>query len=219
MALSFGKRELYGGALEVELPTDSIDASDLRQVPDHQEIFLRPKTLTSVIFEINEYQTHQAVQASTPITTSENRPSLSADEAAAVHHFQDVVAEPDYIAEPGIATQPTKLAQPSLAKFRTFYSTAVLITPEIDISAESTLPVQWQTNPVQKEYQTKSHQLLIRLDEFATDLCVRVNIPMKEFDSAQSEAALTEVATADQILQKITESLHITDFGLFGGGE
>lgn len=219
MALNFSRRELYGGAIEVDLPTDSIDASDLRQVPDHQETFLRPNTLTSVIFEINEYQTAQAVQSNILTSTQEISQSLTADEAAAIHHFKDIIAEPDYIAEPGITTQPAKLAQLSLARFRANYSTAVIITPEIDLSARSTLPVQWQTDPVQKEYQTKSHQLLIRLDEFETDLCVRVNIPMKEFSSVQSEGALTEVATGDQILQKIVESLDIKEFGLFGGGE
>lgn len=219
MALHFGRKELYGGTIEVELPDDSIDASDLRQVPDHQEIFLRPKTLTSIIFEINEYQTAQIIQSNKSTTISDPESNPSADEAAAIHHFNDVVAEPDYITSPGITTQPVILGRPSVARFRAYHSTGSIITPEVDLSARSTLPLQWQTSPVQKEFRTKSHQLLIRLDDFATDLCVRINIPMKEFESAQSEAALTETAMGDQILQKVIETFDVKEFGLFGVGE
>ena len=52
---SYTTRPLYGGAITVSLPSTLIDASDVRQVPDHQEVFLSPTTLTSLIFEINQY--------------------------------------------------------------------------------------------------------------------------------------------------------------------
>ena len=57
------------------------------------------------------------------------------------------------------------------------------------------------------------------MKEYGTDLCIRVNIPMKEFGEGgqQSEAALTEVAIMDQIVERILQSFEIVDFGLFGG--
>ncbi|EXJ59662.1 hypothetical protein A1O7_03808 [Cladophialophora yegresii CBS 114405] len=55
MAITYGVRPLYGGAMTVELPVELIDSSDIRQIPDHQEVFLSPTTLTSIIFEINTY--------------------------------------------------------------------------------------------------------------------------------------------------------------------
>ncbi|ETI29501.1 hypothetical protein G647_01954 [Cladophialophora carrionii CBS 160.54] len=55
MAATYGVRQLYGGALTVELPVELIDSSDIRQIPDHQEVFLSPTTLTSIIFEINTH--------------------------------------------------------------------------------------------------------------------------------------------------------------------
>jgi len=220
-------RELYGGAIIAALPSIAIDASDLRQIPDHQEVFLSQKTLTSIIFEINEYQASNTVASASasaghtaatnlPIATSDVPP---ADEAAAIYHFKDVIAEPDYLTPEGVETVNIKLSKPSVTAFPAYCSAATITTPEIDHSAKSTLPVGWQSNPVQKEYQTKTQQLLIRMKEYGTDFCVRINVPLKEFQHAQSEAALTELAVADQILRNIIESLDIKDFGLFSGGE
>ncbi|KAK5937603.1 hypothetical protein PMZ80_010223 [Knufia obscura] len=226
MSSQYSRRGLYGGAITVSLPADSIDGSDLRQIPDHQEVFLRQDTLTSIIFEINEYQTPATVDhanaisstGSTNLTTT-NTSIPPSDSAAATYHLNDTIIEPDYLSPDGIETTSIKLAQPSLTAFPVYLSAATIITPEIDHSAKSTLPVNWQSNPIQKEYQTKTQQLLIRMKEYGTDLCVRVNVPMKEFGGVQSEAALTEVARADQIMKTIIESLNIKDFGLFGGGE
>ncbi|CAE7227471.1 unnamed protein product [Rhizoctonia solani] len=46
--------ELFGGAITVELPEGLTDASDLRQVPDTQEVFLATDSEVSIIFEILE---------------------------------------------------------------------------------------------------------------------------------------------------------------------
>jgi len=227
MSSQSAQRELYGGAIVVALPDDVVDASDLRQIPDHQEVFLRQKTLTSIIFEINEYQGSGTVASAgesaghtaatgLPIANSDVPPL---DEAAATYHLKDVITEPDYLSSEGVETVTIKLPQPSITHFPAFCSAAIIVTPEIDHSAKSTLPVGWQSNPVQKEYQTKTQQLLVRMKEYGTDLCVRINVPMKEFQHAQSEAALTELAMADQIMKNIIGSLDVKDFGLFGGGE
>ncbi|CAK9787434.1 Mog1p/PsbP-like protein [Cutaneotrichosporon oleaginosum] len=45
-------RPLFGGAISLPLPIDYIDASDLRQIPDNQEVFLSPTSDTSVILEV-----------------------------------------------------------------------------------------------------------------------------------------------------------------------
>ncbi|PVG00199.1 Mog1p/PsbP-like protein [Serendipita vermifera] len=45
-------RQLYGGAITISLPSDLIDASDLRQIPDAQEVFLDPKSDVNFIFEV-----------------------------------------------------------------------------------------------------------------------------------------------------------------------
>ncbi|KAI0957111.1 hypothetical protein AcW1_005607 [Taiwanofungus camphoratus] len=49
---SSAMKELFGGAITISLPTNLIDASDLRQVPDTQEVFLYPDSEISIIVEV-----------------------------------------------------------------------------------------------------------------------------------------------------------------------
>ena len=63
-------RELYGGALSARLPSNVIDArlvatsiaaderSDIRQIPDHEEVFLTREDI-SIIFEAGHNDTVQ----------------------------------------------------------------------------------------------------------------------------------------------------------------
>ncbi|XP_032093997.1 ran guanine nucleotide release factor [Thamnophis elegans] len=64
--------QLFGGAFSARLPPGSLDISELRQVPDNQEVFVHPSTDQSVIVELLEYQ------AGVP------------DENAARYHFEDI---------------------------------------------------------------------------------------------------------------------------------
>ncbi|WRT69999.1 uncharacterized protein IL334_006992 [Kwoniella shivajii] len=52
MSTSLGPRELFGGAIALDLPRDYIDASDLRQIPDNQEVFLSSTSDTAVVLEV-----------------------------------------------------------------------------------------------------------------------------------------------------------------------
>lgn len=212
MALEIATRELYGGAITVQLPADVVDASDLREIPDHQEVFLSNRTLTSIIFEINEYQ-----QPSSVISESSN--NAASDEAAASYHLKDVIDDTDHLSDSGIQTVRTRLSQPSMSKFSAYQSTATIVSPELDRSRKSTLPLAWQTTPAQKEQLVGTIQLLVRMEDYDTDLCVRINVPLKEFGDSQSEAAQNEVTVAMEVMKSIIESIDIKDFGLFGAGE
>ena len=45
---------LYGGALSAALPDTFKDVSEIRQVPDNQEVYLDAEGFTSVVFDILE---------------------------------------------------------------------------------------------------------------------------------------------------------------------
>ncbi|OSD02864.1 Mog1p/PsbP-like protein [Trametes coccinea BRFM310] len=47
-----GLRELFGGAITATLPTTLLDASDFRQIPDTQEVYLSPTSGISIIVEV-----------------------------------------------------------------------------------------------------------------------------------------------------------------------
>ncbi|KAG2445043.1 hypothetical protein HYH02_008911 [Chlamydomonas schloesseri] len=50
-------RELWGGAVEAQLPARMLDVSDMRPVPDHQEVWADTRTDQAIIFEIVEHDT------------------------------------------------------------------------------------------------------------------------------------------------------------------
>ncbi|OBZ75484.1 Ran guanine nucleotide release factor [Grifola frondosa] len=50
--MSGSTKQLFGGAITVTLPPRLIDASDLRQVPNTQEVFLYPDSGISIIVEV-----------------------------------------------------------------------------------------------------------------------------------------------------------------------
>ncbi|CAL8109264.1 unnamed protein product [Calicophoron daubneyi] len=67
-------RKLFDGAFECQLPKDIVDASNLRQIPDNQEVFVHPLTDQSVTIDILE-----AVSSPNP-------------ESAARTHFQEIAS-------------------------------------------------------------------------------------------------------------------------------
>ncbi|KAG6813607.1 hypothetical protein H0H92_009224 [Tricholoma furcatifolium] len=50
--LSYIKRDLFGGAIITQTIPNLVDASNIRQVPDNQEVFLYPNSSISIIVEI-----------------------------------------------------------------------------------------------------------------------------------------------------------------------
>ncbi|KAL8376703.1 hypothetical protein RB595_007699 [Gaeumannomyces hyphopodioides] len=51
---TFKKTKLFGGALSSEIPEQFADVSQIRQVPDNQEVFIDKDGFTSIIIEITE---------------------------------------------------------------------------------------------------------------------------------------------------------------------
>ncbi|KAF2031861.1 Mog1p/PsbP-like protein [Setomelanomma holmii] len=53
--MAFTNTPLYGGAITVHLPSAYADTSQIREVPDHQEVYLDTNGYSSVVIEILEY--------------------------------------------------------------------------------------------------------------------------------------------------------------------
>ena len=54
MATSYKTVDLFGGAITANIPTSFADVSDIRQVPDHQEVWLDKNGFTSIVIDILE---------------------------------------------------------------------------------------------------------------------------------------------------------------------
>ncbi|XP_073874631.1 ran guanine nucleotide release factor isoform X3 [Macaca fascicularis] len=73
---------LFGGAFSAILPTGAIDVSDLRPVPDNQEVFCHPVTDQSLIVELLELQAHVHGEAA---ARPDNRSSLGPENLSPPH--------------------------------------------------------------------------------------------------------------------------------------
>ncbi|XP_054592287.1 ran guanine nucleotide release factor isoform X2 [Nothobranchius furzeri] len=69
---SLQARPLFGGALSAVIPPLATDISELREIPDNQEVFAHPHTDQSLIVELVEYQAQVT------------------DQNAARYHFEDI---------------------------------------------------------------------------------------------------------------------------------
>ncbi|KAK6516699.1 multicopy suppressor of ts gsp1 [Arthrobotrys conoides] len=77
-SLSFTEKELFGGAITANVPTNWTDLSNIRQVPDNQECFIDITGLATLIFELNE------------------RVEKENDEEAVKFHLSDIFEESPY---------------------------------------------------------------------------------------------------------------------------
>ncbi|XP_072254957.1 ran guanine nucleotide release factor [Pyxicephalus adspersus] len=92
------QRPLFGGAFSAQLPPSVQDVSELREIPDNQEVFAHVHTDQSVIIELLEYQDGMS------------------DPDAARYHFEDVATSNDAQGKAEVVSvEPLPLAQLSLS--------------------------------------------------------------------------------------------------------
>ncbi|OXV06720.1 hypothetical protein Egran_05512 [Elaphomyces granulatus] len=227
---AFSEKTFFGDAIVGVLPENWIDVSDLRQVPDHQEIFLSPTTLSSLIIEINERVSREEVVGS---LVDQQQESFSADGrhanpqaediAAAFYHLRDISDEGDTmeVINPlrpvtlgKFSSGPQQLrtvasAYAGLVSLRRGASVAAPVAFDGDTAGSSA------TGP--RLFTHSCHFLLIRLEPQQTDLLVSVNVPHEEFDLRGDPRGLfREEDLASGLLGKLIETLEIRNWGLFG---
>lgn len=182
------ERPLFGDAIVCVLPPDVQDMSDIREIPDNQEVFAHPRTDQSIIIEILEF-----VQ--------------EADEQALRTHFEDIASSNgatssddscllgvDILDRQQLAMKDCACAYWLVGRQRVskFHETA---KNEINL-----------------------HMVLFRLPQFTTDILVTFNDPVTvdpESSSHQAVATSTVPWTVDDF-RTLINSLTIVDTGLFG---
>ncbi|XP_018581720.1 ran guanine nucleotide release factor isoform X2 [Scleropages formosus] len=183
-------RPLFGGALSAVVPPGACDVSELREIPDNQEVFAHSNTDQSLIVELLEYQGHVE------------------DGAAARYHFEDV-AQSNEVAGPRAAqvNAVTPLPREQLA-MRECSSAWMLsgtqLVSKFNEQAKNTLDV---------------YLGLFRLPQFSTDILVTFNDPVS-ISALSSSAIVSTAETTPpwtvQDFQQLLQSLKILDAGVFG---
>ncbi|KAM8874825.1 ran guanine nucleotide release factor [Spinachia spinachia] len=150
-----GARPLFGGALSAVLPPGARDASELREVPDNQEVFAHPHSDQSVIVELLEYQ------------------GQVADRDAARYHFEDIASGNEAL-EPG-SVEVTGAVQLSGSEVSlTDCSSAWTLTGTQRVSKFNE----------QARNTVRLHLGLFRLARFSTDVLVTFNDPQSSSAAA-----------------------------------
>ncbi|KAJ5172891.1 hypothetical protein N7492_005484 [Penicillium capsulatum] len=138
------EQDFFGGAMRGVVPQRWLDASDVREIPDHQEVWLSPETLSTQIVEINQRVSKEEA-LSTFSTLSHQQPALAAgsgsaahataetvDQAAALYHLHDLCDEGDalQIVTPPQRVTPTRLvaAAPSGSTISAYKGVVTYIT-------------------------------------------------------------------------------------------
>ncbi|KAJ5929480.1 hypothetical protein N7454_006430 [Penicillium verhagenii] len=236
------EQDFFGGAIRGVVPLKWIDASNLREIPDHQELFLSPDTLSNLIIEINE-RVSQEDALSTFATLCQQQPSLAADsgstastttetvnQAAALYHLYDICEDGDamhVVAAPQRVTLDRLLSnapsKPSISSYKGIveFKTASGRRDQRLPAAESgsTVAGVSMNGGSASAPATKTltcHFLLVRLEAQETDLVTFFNVPHDEFDKEGDAGGLSkEETSAEDIMKAMEEKLQIVDWGLF----
>lgn len=182
-------RPLFGGALSALIPYNVTDISELREIPDNQEVFAHPHTDQSLIVELLEYQ------------------GQVADQDAARYHFEDIAGS-NKAQEPGALEVSNVVALPKAEVSLSECSSAWMLkgtqcVAKFNEEARNTVTI---------------HLGLFRLPLFSTDILITFNDPqMISPDSSSASAAEThrEPWTVEDF-QRTLLSLTLHDPGLFG---
>ncbi|KAF7728614.1 hypothetical protein EC973_005841 [Apophysomyces ossiformis] len=184
-------RELFGGAIVAPINPTFVDASQFRQIPDNQEVFLDMQTQQSLIVELLE-----AVDAQ--------------NEDIARYHFEQVASDNEAVEYKVNTVQsvPTETATPCLPADIT--SVYVL---------QGTQQVAKFNEDKHQAYNVVQIWLaVVRLATVATDLVVTINAPVAVApgSSESMAASLTELAVVEQEITGLLRGLTIKDWSLFG---
>ncbi|KAI9738194.1 MAG: hypothetical protein M1834_008692 [Cirrosporium novae-zelandiae] len=192
--MQFKKTELFGGAITVDFPEGYADVSTIRQVPDHQEVYLATNGFSSIIVELN-----QRVPSSKAAT----------DAAALKYHLDDLNDADDKV-------QVLEAKNMVLTQFPAGTSTSLLLA-----TTSRPAPRSPPRTPIPKI--TGLILLLVRLIPQETDVLVTVNLPYMpgEFEEGDVDVEGGRIGgrileDGKAIMEVVVRSLEVRDWGLFG---
>jgi hypothetical protein len=217
--LLFHNQPLYGGAMFSKLHNSYLDVSNLRVVPDHQEVFVDNDSDNSLIVELFDYEKN-----------------LSED-AAIEHYFEELanfnesnlnaiitkgnITEPNFC--PSIPPQFPRIAligKQSASKFRArpgseveeFYVILVLIRLEnvgTDMLISMNIPGKGKHNST---VDFEKFELTMHLNLLLESDCMD---SMFEKSTIEWEETATDLYNAIKVMKTFVNSLSIIDWSLF----
>ncbi|KAJ1080296.1 hypothetical protein NDU88_000515 [Pleurodeles waltl] len=187
---------LFGGAFSALLPPDFQDVSELREIPDNQEVFAHRHMDQSIIVELLEYQ--EAV----------------VDANAARYHFEDIASANDAGGQERsevLSVEPISGEQLMLAECPSaWFLTGRQLVSKFNEEARNTVNI---------------YMCLFRLPQFATEVLLTFNDPVVINPSSSSAERLRPDVRSvpDQMsawslehFKTLMQTLRLRDTGVFG---
>ncbi|GAA5829607.1 hypothetical protein JCM11251_000219 [Rhodosporidiobolus azoricus] len=199
---SCSPRELYGGAIASSLPTAFLDASDLRQVPDTQEVFLSPDSDLSLIVEVLELVKDDGAADSL--------------EAAARFHFSSLAHDNSALSSTVTSVSlpsSTSASQPPSSSSSSSSLQPTLVGPTLLTGRQT---VSKFNRPDSEADEVFIQLALWRVPERDADVTLCVNWPVSKGDGG--DAGEGGEAEAERVFEEAVRSFEVKDFGLFAGG-
>ncbi|EAL64470.1 Ran GTPase binding protein [Dictyostelium discoideum AX4] len=192
MSETFEKRQLYGGAIEIDIPRRFIDVTSYRHIPDHQELFSDEKSDQSVIIELNEFQDHIS------------------NANAIKHHYEVLVEDAGISTDKSVILNFRELTQAEMPNFDASIPKYVLLAQQkiakFNETAENTINI---------------YMALVRLEKSKTDLLITFNEAIALAPTSSSVAVVQNLtpsndqSKSEQLFLTMLKSFKIKDYSLF----
>lgn len=215
------EKALFGGAIACRLPVDSVDLSDIRQVPSHQECwFLETDQRASIAFTLEilerpaqDEAVHEHEQG-TNIVAVLFRDLAEANDATAYR----IVAEPYPVAPPNLA--PQSIDFDCVCLRATGEWTTATPTPAV-----SSLLAAGNTNNngdhnyndvVNKNQVMHVEMCVIRLPAQAAEILLTILVPIERLRNDEHDHGFY-TGLARHWMDEMIASFRVRNWGLFGG--
>ncbi|EER23371.1 hypothetical protein CPC735_047410 [Coccidioides posadasii C735 delta SOWgp] len=201
---------LYGGAMSVELPKGWKNMSNVRPIPDNQEVFASGTGYDmSVIVELLERvesdseAMHAAVFKIPPGASTEDVDALAL--LAHIHDICDANRDQFEVVDGPKSSHPTGRTQEG--------PTYVC---EVNILSHSTR-INHSNALREPDQVTKCYTFMVRLVQQGTDMLVHVNLPITLLKYNSDPSAVPDAERqAKDILEHLMNTLNFIDFSMFG---
>ncbi|KAK9896024.1 Mog1p/PsbP-like protein [Cystobasidium minutum MCA 4210] len=224
MASSNGRpsqtRDLFGGALTTSLPGNVMDASDFRQVPDTQEVFLSEDSDNSIIFEILQVVSEGAAAADLREAAQFHFKSIAYDNTAFSTSIDTVSSPfplPSSVGTPQQHLYATLEGTQTVSKFNKGEDEADLVkiflaVIRVDLGPASSTT----TSEIQQQSQDNARR--------GGDITICVNTPLGKASSIDrdelgqpklSDSTRSLVIQAQEAFRNAVHDFKIVDYGLF----
>ncbi|TXG56483.1 hypothetical protein EZV62_017796 [Acer yangbiense] len=196
---SLSERPLFGGAIATTFPHRFQDVSNIRQVPDHQEVFVDPARDESLIFELLDFKDDVG------------------DNGSAAWFLQDLATEQD--AEGCTLLEQSGVVEAPGLRYRNI--------PAVVTTAAGQMAISKGRQGREAQNLVKVYLANFRLKEVDTDVLVTAYEPIlinPLSESANTVGAGLAVPAAQSGIMPLTEvyklavsSFKVNDWSLFGG--